>query len=441
MVSETIIPEKTIKTITWHIVPFIAVLYIINFLDRVNIGYAALTMNADLGITPGVFGVISGIFFIGYIIFEVPSNRMLKRFGAKVWLPRIMVTWGAMVILIGFSRNAFDVGLFRFLLGAAEAGFFPGVMLYFSYWFRNHDLTKPVSILYIAQISAVIFGGPLSSWIIDAITWGGIPGWRWLFILEGIPALIMGIVGYWILIDRPEQAKWLTEGEKQWLSDSLNREDAARTKGIQTPILSFMKKWWFHVFWFTYFILIASHYIIIFWLPQIITSTGISSSNAQTGLISSVPYILSLAGMFICTWNADRINDRMSHLIISMLFIIAGFIGSVISHEPFMSLGFMSLACMGVYISLPLFWAEFPGHMHGLDKATGIALVSCLGMIGGFVGPALVGAFVNEKGEIIKEISFGIMSALILLSIVFLLYYTKMDRTIDNMNEDMALGK
>jgi ACS family tartrate transporter-like MFS transporter len=417
--------KTVVKKITWHIIPFICVLYIINFLDRVNIGYAALTMNPDLGITPGIFGIISGIFFIGYIVLEIPSNRMLKRLGARIWIPRIMITWGLMVICIGFSRNAFDVGLFRFLLGAAEAGFFPGVMLYLSYWFRRKDLTLPVMLLYYAQISTVIFGGPLSSWIIDSIHWFGVVGWRWLFILEGMPALILGVIGYWILIDRPDNASWLSDDEKEWVSETLARENGEKSESLHTPILAYVREWWIHVFWFAYFMLIASHYVILFWLPQIVSAYGISRSHAETGLISSIPYILSLIGMAVFTWNSRRTGDRIYHLVAAMVLIVTGFVGDSLFPDPVTSLGFISLACMGSYIALPIFWAEFPGHLKGMEKAAGIALISCLGMIGGFAGPALVGAFVSDTGVIIRSTSFTILSLFILISIVSILYYKK----------------
>lgn len=417
--------DKTVQKITWHIVPFICILYIINFLDRVNIGYAALTMNGDLGITPWTYGMISGVFFIGYIVFEVPSNRLLKRLGARVWIPRIMITWGIMVMLIAFSQNAFDVGLFRFLLGAAEAGFFPGVMLYLSSWFSHKNMTKPVAYLYFAQIITIIFGGPVSSWIIDNISWAGIPGWRWLFILEGVPALLLGIVGYWILLDHPNHAAWLSDEEKTQISESFVHENGKEEDIGQVPVSFFLKQWWFHVLWFTYFMLISAHYIILFWLPQIIQNSGISRSHAETGLISSVPYIVSLAGLLFCTWNSHRTGCRVNHMIAAMVLIIAGFTGNSLVSDPVIALAFMSLACMGSFISLPLFWAEFCGHMRRMDKATGIAMLSCLGISGGFAGPALVGAFVSEKGVIIKEISFGIMSVLMVISIVLVIYYMK----------------
>lgn len=220
------IEKQTTSKTMWRILPYILLLYIISYLDRVNLGFAALEMNADLALSAEVFGVLSGIFFIGYFLFEIPSNMIMHKVGARWWLARIMITWGIVVVLTGFAQTATHLYILRFLLGVAEAGFFPGIVLYFTYWFREKDRGKATSVLMVALPLSALLGAPLSTWIIDTVSWVGLEGWRWMFILEGIPAILLGVVTIFYLTDRPQNAKWLTATEKDWLEQQLQQERA-----------------------------------------------------------------------------------------------------------------------------------------------------------------------------------------------------------------------
>jgi ACS family tartrate transporter-like MFS transporter len=219
-----VIGKQAIQKITRRIIPFIFVLYIVAFLDRANLGYAALDMNEALGLTSEIFGAVSGIFFIGYFLFEIPSNIMLNRFGARKWMARILITWGMLVVITGFAQNVTHLYILRFLLGAAEAGFFPGMILYLTYWFPAKERARAVALFMTAITCSYIIGAPLSTWIMDNVTWLGMAGWRWMFILEGLPAVILGIVTFYYLIDRPDDAKWLTKDEKDWLKNEMQKE-------------------------------------------------------------------------------------------------------------------------------------------------------------------------------------------------------------------------
>ncbi|MFY0395899.1 MULTISPECIES: MFS transporter [Bacillus] len=222
--------KKTIRKVTRRIIPLLFLLYIISYLDRANVGYAALEMNEALGLTSKMFGLVTGIFFIGYFLFEVPSNILMQKFGARVWITRILFTWGIISMATGFAQNATQLYVIRFLLGIAEAGLFPGIILYLTYWFRAKERASTIAMFMTAIAVSYIIGAPVSTLIIDHIHWMNVPGWRWMFIIEGAPAVILGFVTYFYLTDRPEQAKWLTAEEKNWLMSELRKDEELREK-------------------------------------------------------------------------------------------------------------------------------------------------------------------------------------------------------------------
>ncbi|MGG1573908.1 MFS transporter [Fictibacillus sp. NRS-1165] len=247
------------RKVTLRLVPFLFLLYIISYLDRANIGYAALEMNEALGLTSEMFGIASGIFFIGYFLFEVPSNILMERYGARVWIARILITWGIISVATGFAQNAEQVYIIRFLLGIAEAGFFPGIILYLTHWFRSKELAKTIAMFMTAIPASYILGAPLSTWIMDHIHWINIPGWKWLFILEGAPAVILGVVSYFYLTERPQDAQWLAKEEKIWLTADLEKERKAMIKTSPNhakyghkKALSSPKVWYLALIYFVY---------------------------------------------------------------------------------------------------------------------------------------------------------------------------------------------
>ncbi|WP_319579034.1 MFS transporter [uncultured Methanospirillum sp.] len=418
--SEVQYDDKVIRKITLHILPFILILYIINYIDRVNLGFAALTMNQDLGITPVIFGLASGVFFIGYIICEYPSNRMMERVGAKIWIPRILISWGIVVVLLSLARSAYDVGALRLLLGAAEAGFYPGIVLYLSFWFPSRELGRSLSYLYAAQIVALIIGAPLSTLILDHVTWLGLASWRWVFILEGVPAIILGIIAYRYIINRPEDAPWLSTEEKTSLVSTLRAERESKGVPARRTLSFFFGQIWFHRIWVAYFFEMCAGYAIIFWLPQIIRSFHFNSSNTETGLISSIPYVFALIGMFLWAKHSDRTGERKYHLYIPWICASIGLFVDAFVKDPISSLVFLTVAMTGLYAAIPVFWAIVTDRMKQIDASGGIALVNALATIGGFIGPSLMGFFVSSSGEIDAVPALFTFSGFLLLSVVLM---------------------
>ena len=415
--TENIIFHKVII----RIIPFILLLYVVNFIDRVNLGFAALSMNQDLGITPMVFGFVSGIFFLGYILFEYPSNRMMERWGAKIWLPRILISWGIIVILLSFVSSAIQIGALRFLLGVAEAGFYPGIILYLSFWLRNQDMARAISYLFSAQIIAMILGAPLSTFILDHITWFGLSSWRWLFILEGLPAVILGIIAYFVIANSPQDVPWLSSDEKRWLSGTIKTEKESKGVVERKSIQYFFTKVWFHRIWIAYFLEVCAGYSIIFWLPQIIHSLGFSDSHIQVGLLSAVPYCAALIGMIFWSRHSDKTGERRYHLIIAWGCAALGFVLDALFSDPYLSLLSLIVLTTGIYAGVPIFWAMVTEKMRHIDASGGIALVNSLGTIGGFVGPFLMGIFVHSSGEV-DAVPALLMYAGFMINSLILLY-------------------
>ncbi|MCK9581283.1 MAG: MFS transporter [Methanoregula sp.] len=424
--------NRIMKTVIWHLFPLILILYIVNYIDRVNLGFAALTMNADLGITPVVFGLVSGIFFIGYVIFEYPSNRLMERYGAKIWISRIILSWGIVVILLAFARSAFDVAVLRLLLGIAEAGFYPGIVFYLSLWLRGRDLARCMSYLYAAQIIAIIIGAPLSTLILDHAMWLDISGWRWLFILEGVPAIILCIVTFRYLTNRPEDASWLGEKERAWLIRTVKAERESHGTPVRRTPAYFLSRTWFNRLWIAFFCEMACGYAIVFWLPQIIHSLSDGDSHTMTGLLIAVPYICALACMLLCAWHSDRTSERKYHLIIPWSAAAAGFFLSAIASDPAIALVSLTLSAAGMYAGVPVFWAIVTDRVRKIDGSGGIALVNALGTLGGFVGPFLMGIFIADSGTAAPGPAMLVFCGFMLVAVMLTLWHFRDNGTVES---------
>lgn len=407
----------------WHIFPLILVLYIINYIDRVNLGFAALTMNADLGITPVIFGLVSGIFFIGYVIFEYPSNRLMERYGAKIWISRIIISWGIVVILLAFARSAFDIAVLRLLLGIAEAGFYPGIVFYLSLWLRGRDLARCMSYLYAAQIIAIIIGAPISALILDHVAWLGMPGWRWLFILEGLPAILFCLVTYRYLTNRPEEAEWLGDRERTWLIRTVKAERESHGTPVRRTPGYFFSQLWFNRLWIAFFCEMACGYAIVFWLPQIIHSLSQGSDHTVTGLLIAVPYICALACMLLWARHSDRTGERKYHLILPWFVAVAGFFLSAVTSGPVVALASLTLAAAGMYAGVPVFWAIVTARVRKIDGSGGIALVNALGTLGGFVGPVLMGIFIADSDTAAPGTTMLLFCGFMLVAVILTLWH------------------
>ncbi|MFJ7825394.1 MFS transporter [Psychrobacillus sp. NPDC096623] len=395
--------EKRVVSKTMiRILPFILILYIIAYLDRVNLGYAALQMNAELALTAEVFGLLSGIFFIGYFFFEVPSNMIMHKVGPKIWIARIMLTWGIVVILTGFAQTTMHLYILRFLLGVAEAGFFPGVILYLTYWFRNRERGKATAVLLLALPIGGLIGAPLSTWILDNIAWLSMSGWRWMFILEGIPALILGVVVLFYMTNRPTNAKWLTQEEKDWLEGELEAERQASKKVNKVSKLEMLKDLKIWKLSLLYFAAYTGIYGLSFWMPTIIKSlSATATTNLEIGWLAMIPSIVGIPAILFVGWNADRTNAYKNHLLVCFLISVLGFIGCGFSSSVFMMVLMLAITSAGLYGFTGCFFAYLTFFFTDSTAPVGIAVVNSFAALGGFVGPMILGSVAFTSGMFI----------------------------------------
>ena len=411
------IKNRTIKKTMLRILPFILVLYVIAFLDRVNMGYAALEMNAEVALTAEIFGFLSGIFYISYCLFEVPSNLILHKVGAKLWISRIMISWGIIVVLTGFAQSATHLYILRFLLGVAEAGFTPGIILYLTYWFRSRERGKATAAFFVALPLAALIGAPLSTWIIDHISWAGLSGWRWMFILEGIPAVLLGIVVLFYLTNRPAEATWLTSEEKKWLEEELERERKQAAKHNKTShreMIKDSKVWKLAVFNIAGFVAVNG---LNFWMPTIIKNLSVAgTSNMEVGWLAMIPSIIAIPAILFVGWNADRTNKHKQHLAVCVSIAMIGLIGCAYVTSPALMVLTLSITSAGLYGISGSFYAYLTYFFSESTAPAGIALVSTLSSLGGFIGPMILGILSLQQGMLVMA-GFMIVSLLTLLTL------------------------
>ena len=404
------VPETTaLAKVRRRIIPFLFLLYVVAYLDRVNVGFAALDMNKQLGFSAAVYGFGSGIFFLSYTLLEVPSNLILARVGARVWIARIMVTWGLISTAMVFVNSAAMFYVLRFLLGAAEAGFFPGLLFYLTNWFPARERARTVALFMTATAMAGVIGAPLSSALLRLDGTFGLHGWQWLFIIEGLPAVLLAPVVLWRLTERPEDAAWLSPEERAWLSNKMaqEREHTAETFVTFGAAIRSVRLW---VLTVPYFCIVIAFYGVGFWLPQIVQATG-TLSSATVVLLSAIPYVAATIGMVIIGIHSDRTGERRWHVAGPMLIGAAGFVLTVLAPSTaVMSLLTLSIAAFGIWGTLGPYWTLPPALLRGTAAAGGIALVNSIGNLGGFVGPFLVGW--------VKDLTGGFTSGLLLLAAV-----------------------
>ena len=374
-----------------RLIPFMGLLYFVSFLDRVNVSYAALTMNADLGLSASAFGMGAGIFFIGYFLFEVPSNLILHRVGARTWIARILVTWGlvSMGMAMVFGPRTFLLA--RFLLGVAEAGFFPGMILYLTYWFPGRERGRIIGAFMLAVPISSAIGGPLSTALLETPLFG-LTGWQTLFVVEGLPAVLLGAVVLAWLPDRPAQAPWLSERERECLERVVAREESAPTH-LRDGLLS-GSVWLFSAI---YFGLVLGLYGFGFWAPQIIKGLG-HLTNQQVGLISAIPYVVAGVAMLLWGRHSDRTGERVWHVCASACLGALGFLASASVSDPWLSLMALTCGAAGIYAALPVFWTLPTVALSGTAAASGIALINSVGNLGGYLGPYVVGLLKDWSG-------------------------------------------
>ncbi|NGM85648.1 MFS transporter [Paenibacillus sp. 7124] len=399
------VEKSATKKITLHIVPYLFIAYLVSFLDRVSITYSSLGgMDKALGITSSAFGLISGIFFIGYFACTVPSNIMLNRYGARKWIARILVAWGIVTVITAWSNSVSHLYILRFLLGVAEAGFFPGVILYITFWFRSKERAKVVALFMTAPPLANALGAPLSIWVVQNIHWAGMPGWRWLFIFAGIPAVVLGIITFFYLSDKPDQAKWLSSEEKEWLSNELKNESINKreTKALSFKEVSKDKKVW--KFAFTNLTYVIGLYGISFWMPRIIKSLSDVLTDTQVGYITMAPYICGAIAMVLMGVHSDRTRERKYHAAFAPLLGAIGLIGALIAPSPLVAVLMICVTTAGLYSFSGPYWAFTSATLTAEAAVVGIGIINSLGNFGGFIGPYVIGILNDVTGTV----SFGI---------------------------------
>ena len=381
--------EATYRKVAWRLTPLLMLSYVVAYLDRVNVGFAKLGMSADLGLSDAVYGFGAGIFFIGYFIFEVPSNIILHRVGARVWIARIMVTWGIVSMLTMFVTTPTMFYVMRFLLGLAEAGFFPGIILYLTYWYPVHRRGRMTTWFMTAIAISGVVGGPISGYILKSFDGAnGWHGWQWLFLLEGIPSIIVGILVFIVLDDRISKAKWLTKEERELLERNIAAEDATKEdhaigKVMMSPRVLMMS--------LIYFSFVMGLYGVSFWLPTIIKSTGVTDAFT-IGLLSAIPFAAAVVAMVFVARSADRMRERRWHVAVPGFVGALGLVLSVVwAHDTTLAMAGLTLATMGILTTLPLFWSLPTSFLAGTGAAAGIALINSIGNLAGFLSPYAVG--------------------------------------------------
>ncbi|MGY5801902.1 MFS transporter [Rhizobium sp. LEGMi12c] len=383
--------DRTIRKLNLRIVLFCFVCFIVNYLDRVNIGFAALHMNSDIGLTPYMFGLGAGIFFIGYLAFEIPSNMILHKVGPRIWIARIMVTWGLVSCAMAFVQGPTSFYILRFLLGVAEAGFAPGVLLYLTYWFPAKECGRATALFMTATVLSIVIGAPISGWLIDA---GeglfGLHGWQAMFILEGLPATLLGIITFFYLIDSPSKdTKWLLSDERAWLLAQLaddQKNIKADTRHSLREIFSDFRVWLLTLIYMFNGIAV---YGVIMWLPQIVKTFGLTT--VQAGFVSAIPFIFAAAGLVVISYSSDRTGERKVHTAISGLFGGLFLAASALVPNPYVGLVLLCLCAFFLWSYLGVFWTLPTQFLTGAAAAGGLAAINGFAQIGGFAGPYLVG--------------------------------------------------
>jgi D-galactonate transporter len=396
------------RKVTWRFVPFLMICYIVAYLDRVNVGFAKLQMLSDLKFSDTVFGLGAGVFFLGYFLFEVPSNILLHKVGARRWIARIMISWAIISSAFMFVSTPFTFYVMRFLLGLAEAGFFPGIILYLTFWFPAQRRARMVCTFMTAIPLAGLIGGPLSGWIMESF--GGVlgyHGWQWLFVLEAVPAVILGIAVLLYLDDGIRPAKWLNENEKRLLESAIEKEAQGKVAHPSLRAMFADPRVWLMAL--IYFCCVMGQYGLTFWLPTLIKTAGITGV-LNIGLFTAIPYAAAVITMLYMGRSSDKHGERRWHLVIPLLLGAIGLVGSALAGttNTAVAIVFLSIAAAGVLSSAPLFWSLPTAFLNGVAAAAGIAAINSVGNLAGFASPFLIGA--------IKDVTHSTNIALYMLA-------------------------
>ena len=388
--AESRLADAALSKARRRLLPFLFVLYLVAYLDRINVGFASLQMNRELGLTESVFGLGAGLFFLGYSIFEVPSNLILERVGARLWIARIMISWGIVAMAMIAVRGAASFFALRFVLGLAEAGFFPGVILYLTFWFPAREQARAVALFMTATALAGVVAGPVSGALLELHGLAGLSGWQWLFILEGAPAVVCGVLVLRILPDGPNNAVWLEVGERDALLKRLEHDLRLGTQKRSHSLVEAISNSSVWILSLVYFAIVFGLYGVTFWLPQIIRSFG-ERSDFGIGMLSAIPFVGAALAMVFVGRASDLSGERRWHLAGCAAVGAAGLMLAAATRSPLLSLGALSIAAAGIWGTFGPFWAMPPEFLSGTAAAGSIALINSIGNLGGFAGPYLVG--------------------------------------------------
>ena len=398
------IEHSTITAVSYRLIPFLVVAYFFCVLDRVNISFAALTMNADLGFSPLVYAWGAGIFFIGYFILEIPSNLALHRFGARRWIARIMMMWGIISACMVFVTGPYSFYAVRFLLGLAEAGFFPGIILYLTHWFPARYRARVMSAFIVGAPLSAVLGGPLCGALLGLDNVLGIKGWQWLFIAEGVPTVILGVIALFYLRDRPSEASWLTAEQKAWLGAKLAGERASIEAAHKLSLGEALRSPRVLALSLVYFGLLAGLYGVQFWLPQIVKGFGLS--NLQTGFASALPFAFGALAMVLWGARSDRKQERVRHIVGALLVSAAALGASAYAGNLVLTMAALIIASMAGFAAFGLFWTLPSALLTGSAAAGGLALINSIGSLSGFGGPYLIGWIKASTGSAVAGLLF-----------------------------------
>lgn len=405
--------RATVKKIAWRILPLAIVLNVVAFLDRVNLGYAALQMNRTLGLSSEAFGFAAGVFFVGGLLFEVPSNILLLRFGPRKWISRIIVTWGVIATLTAFVQSPMQLYVLRFLLGVAEAGFLPGMVFYLSFWFREKERASALGLFLFSMPLTYVIAAPISTTIMQHAHWLGIEGWRWMLFIEGLPALIGGVVCFFMLAESPEQARWLSASEKAWLADQFEQEqkripharDVNARQALTHPTILLMA--------LIFFLSQIGALGIGYWLPQIVRTLSSTLSLTQVGLVSGLPYVVTSIALIVWARWSDRFRERKLFAAIPLAIGAIGLFVAGTTQNAYVAILAITCALAGLFATRPPFFAILPQVVTRSAVAVSSAVIASIGNVGGFAGPYIVG--------VVTKVTHWHAAGLLTLSAVLLL--------------------
>ena len=420
------VENRTIAKVLWRLVPFLIICYFVAYLDRVNVGFAALTMNKALGLNAASFGLGAGVFFLAYFVFEVPSNLLLARFGARKWIARIMLSWGLLSGLTAFipqiatATGSSTTSVFyavRIFLGAAEAGFFPGIIFYLTLWFPAVYRARIIGYFMAAIPLSSVIGSPVSGMLLNMDGVVGLAGWQWLFILEAVPALLLSVVVFFYLTDRPADARWLTQDERTWLIDRLDAEQRLREAAKSFTVWQALGDTRVLLLACVYFGVVAANYGLSFFLPQIVRDFGLGFT--ATGFVNAIPYVVGTIGMVWWGRKSDRVRERKEHLGLAALIAGAGIAASTLIVDPTGKMIAFACAGFGIFAALPVFWTLPTTFLSGAAAAGGIAIINSIGNLAGFVGPYVMGTIKDTTGSF--TIGLLAIAALVILAMLIAL--------------------